>query len=242
MFLLMEQPYFPEKQKIVKKYKSGKVIAETVFQTLDTTNRNNRLYETSAVTEALKSDVMKERLEKRTFGGELDHPIPTEDKVFTPIRHTTLLFKEMSHIIPEIGVSGKVVEGVFETTSTHNGYTMAGLVSDGVIVGFSLRAVGDNVKRIGNVEYVQAPITMIAYDCVSFPSHKQAYLKEIKLQLEQGKINEYLQQYKLEGFCALLEHLSLTKGEKQLLYESANKTQTPKILLEMLKSVSYHIL
>ena len=49
--------------------------------------------------------------------GELDHPISDN-----PIRQTTVLYKETSHIITEYGWEGNLLKGVVETTPyTENG-------------------------------------------------------------------------------------------------------------------------
>ena len=210
MYLLIESPYVPQKQKVVVK-KTNKVIFETTLQSLDTPNRNNRIYESVAIKTALESEDLQERMQKKNFGGELDHPIPTSDQLQSQIRHTTFLYKEASHAITECSITGKEVEAVVETLSTPNGYTMAGLINDGVQVGFSLRAIGDNVRRVGNVEYVQPPVTIIAYDCVSFPSHREAYMGEIK-HIESSNLLESTQYICKDGICFLIEHINRVKN------------------------------
>lgn len=206
MFLLIESPT-AEKQKIISK-KASKVIFEAVIQSLDTPNRNDRVYSRKVIEEALNDPYVKERQKYRTFGGELDHPIPTSDDKASITRHTTLMFKEASHIFTEIYISGNLVEAVVETLSTPNGRTLAGLISDGVKVGFSLRAVGDNVKKNGKILEVMSPLTIIAYDCVSFPSHKEAYLQEVSnLTLEDIDLSNRCR----DGVCMLSEHYNKIK-------------------------------
>jgi len=242
MFLILSEAYFPEKTKIVKSFKSGKVIVETKFQTFGDTNRNGRVYSNEAILEAVNSEMTRERMKNKTFGGELDHPIPTGDDTYTQVRHTTLMFKEMSHIIPELHVDSDEVYGVAETTSTPNGFTMAGLISDGIRVGFSLRAIGQNVDNQNGVEVVKPPVIMIAYDCVSFPSHKQAYMTEIKDWINESVINEAKRIHCKDGVCALLESLQFTNKDKQMLLEQVDNKKLPGEIYSILKSNTYHII
>jgi len=239
MIFLIETPTYDTKQKVVKTTKTGKAIIETVLQTLNDLNRNNRVYEKKAIIEGIENPHIKERMENKTFGGELDHPVPTSDDQFNLVRQTTLMFKEMSHIIKEINIDGNIVNAVVETTSTPNGFTMAGLIRDGVKVGFSLRAMGDNVKRVGNAEYVQPPITIISYDCVSFPSHKGAYMKEIVELHENTHIIEEAKQCK-DGVCALVEHIKYSNKHNIILNESNNSIDS-KDYTSFFKSNSYHL-
>lgn len=241
MFLILEQPYFPKSTKIVKHYKSGKVIVETKFQTFKDTNRNGRVYSKEAILEATRNEGLQERMKNKTFGGELDHPIPTSDDTYTQVRHTTLLFKEMSHIIPELHIDDNEVTGIAETTSTPNGFTMAGLISDGIRVGFSLRAIGQNVENQNGVELVKPPVIMIAYDCVSFPSHKQAYMTEIKKWVTESTINEAKRIHCKDGVCSLLDALEFTSKDKELLLEQTTKNKLPGEIYNLLKSTTYHI-
>lgn len=243
MYFFIEAPHFPKKQKVIKKTKTGKAIIETVLQTLDDVNRNNRVYEAQTLKDGLNSDMIKERMETKTFGGELDHPIPINDEMFNPIRQTTLMFKEMSHIILEYSIENKEVYASIETSSTPNGFTMAGLIGDGVTVGFSLRAIGDNVKRVGRVEYVQTPITIISYDCVSFPSHKGAYMKEIVSMAENTEIIQEAKTCK-DGICMLTEHIehkNMNSNAGMVLVESFNNGKNNNAFYG-LKSTNYNII
>lgn len=170
--LVVESAVFSAPEK-VKKYTDGKVIFEAYLQESDTINQNKRRYRKSVLDEGMQR--INKKIERRAFVGELDHPI-TDDQV----RQTTVLYKEVSHIIREWGWDGNYIKGVIETTPySSNGKTMSGLIYDRVPVGFSLRALAD-IEDTGSFQDVIAPLIIITYDCVSEPSHNTATIQEIR--------------------------------------------------------------
>lgn len=170
--LIIEKAVFqiPEK---VKKYIGDKVIFEAFLQESETPNQNKRVYPKSVLDDGLNK--ISEKIQKRSFLGELDHPISTNQ-----IRQTTVLYKEVSHIIRETSWQGNLLRGVIETTPyTNNGKILGGLVLDKVVVGFSLRGLAD-VQDNGNYQQVMSPLIMIGYDAVSEPSNNRATVQEIR--------------------------------------------------------------
>ena len=170
--LLVEAAVFARPEK-VKKYIDGKVIFEAYLQEANTKNQNKRIYFQKVLDEAMNK--INPKIQKRGFVGELDHPI-TEDQV----RQTTVLYKEVSHIVREWGWDGNLIRGVVETTPySPNGKTMSGLIMDRVPVGFSLRGLAD-VEDRHTFQEVMSPLIIISYDCVSEPSHNTATIQEIR--------------------------------------------------------------
>ena len=170
--IIVESAVFAAPDK-VKKYTDGKVIFEAYLQEADAINQNKRRYRRSVLDEGMQR--ISKKIDRRGFVGELDHPI-TDDQV----RQTTVLYKEVSHIIREWGWDGPFIKGVIETTPySPNGKTMSGLIYDKVPIGFSLRALAD-IEDTGNFQDVIAPLIIITYDCVSEPSHNTATIQEIK--------------------------------------------------------------
>jgi len=160
----------PEK---VKRYLDDKVVFETYLQEADVKNQNKRVYPKKVLEESIKK--IEDKIKRRNFLGELDHPISTNQ-----VRQTTVLYKEVSHIIREIGWEGTLLKGVVETTPyTVNGKALSGLVLDKVSVGFSLRGLAD-VQDSGQFQMVLAPLVMICYDSVSEPSNSKATIQEVK--------------------------------------------------------------
>jgi len=170
--IIKESAIFANPEK-VKKYTDGKVIFEAYLQESDSKNQNKRIYRKEVLSEGMKR--VQEKINRRAFVGELDHPV-TQDQV----RQTTVMYKEVSHIIREWGWDNLFIRGVVETTPySPNGKTLSGLILDRVPVGFSLRGLAD-VEDRSTFQEVLSPLVIIAYDCVSEPSHNSATIQEIR--------------------------------------------------------------
>lgn len=170
--IIIESAVFAAPEK-VKKYCDGKVIFEAFLQEADIKNQNKRIYPRKVLDAAMTK--INDKIARRAFVSELDHPI-TEDQT----RQTTVLYKEVSHIIREWGWDGNLIRGVVETTPySPNGKTMSGLILDRVPIGFSLRGLADVEDRTNHQEVLD-PLIVIAYDCVSEPSHNTATIQEIR--------------------------------------------------------------
>jgi hypothetical protein len=160
----------PEK---VKKYNDGKVVFETYLQEAEERNQNKRVYPKDVIDQGLRR--IEEKIKKRSFLGELDHPISTNQ-----VRQTTVLYKEVSHIIREWGWEGNLLRAVVETTPyTPNGRILSGLALDKVNIGFSLRGLAD-VQDNGQFQLVMSPLICICYDAVSEPSNTKATIQEVR--------------------------------------------------------------
>ena len=170
--VIRESAVFAHPEK-VKKYLDGKVVFEAYLQEANDKNQNKRYYEKHVLANGMHR--ISDKIKKRGFIGELDHPI-TEDQV----RQTTVLYKEGSHIIREWGWEGNLLKGVVETTPyTPNGKMLSGYVLDKVPVGFSLRGLAD-LEDNGSYQKVLDPLIIIAFDSVSEPSHTKATIQEIR--------------------------------------------------------------
>jgi hypothetical protein len=170
--LVRESAIFAKPEK-VKTYLSGKIVFEAYLQEADDQNQNKRVYSKGVLQNGMNR--IQEKIDKRGFIGELDHPI-TEDQT----RQTTVLYKEGSHIIREWGWDGSLLKGVVETTPyTPNGKMLSGYVVDKVPVGFSLRGLAD-LEDHGTYQNVLDPLIVIAFDSVSEPSHTKATIQEIR--------------------------------------------------------------
>jgi len=169
---LVEKAVFQIPDKI-KKLTDGKVIFEAYLQEADLVNQNKRVYPKFVLQDGLNR--VADKIKRRAFLGELDHPISKDQ-----IRQTTVLYKEVSHIIRETWWDGNLLRGVIETTPyTENGRSLGGFVADRVTVGFSLRGLAD-VQDDGASQKVMSPLIMIGYDCVSEPSNHRATIQEIR--------------------------------------------------------------
>jgi len=158
----------------------GKAIFRMVLQTADQVNQNKRLYPQAVLAEGMKE--VENRMSRRAFLGELDHPVPTGNQ-FDEVRQTTVMLKEVSHLIRDYDWRGKQLIGELETTNTPNGAILLGLLKDRSGIGMSMRGMA-SLKRMREYNEVEGPLMIITYDSVSLPSHSSAVVdfKEMKFE------------------------------------------------------------
>jgi len=168
-----------QEAKIVKE-EPGKAIFRMVLQTADQVNQNKRLYPQAVLAEGMKE--VESRMTRRAFLGELDHPVPTGNQ-FDEVRQTTVMLKEVSHLIRDYDWRGKQLVGELETTNTPNGGILLGLLKDRSGIGMSMRGLA-SLKRTKEHNEVEGPLMIITYDSVSLPSHTAAVVdfKEMKFE------------------------------------------------------------
>lgn len=138
-------------------------------------NRNRRKYPKKTIESGIYSVRIQELLKVKSLFGEAGHPIDP-----TVQRQCTVLKDNISHRILSFDVGATKVKGIVKTTNTPRGLDMRNLIldDDAMIAAFSLRAMGPMVQTAeGSI--VQAPLTMIDYDWVDFPSHPTAYQTQI---------------------------------------------------------------
>jgi len=144
---IIETPIIQEAQ--VKKQEPGKAIFRMTMQTVDEVNQNKRMYPRDALSEAMED--CKAR-----------------------IRQTTVLLKEVSHLLRDYEIKGNHIVGELETTSTSNGAKLLGLLRDKCGIGLSMRGMAELAQREDGINVVKKPLMVITYDSVSIPSHAAA--------------------------------------------------------------------
>jgi len=172
--------------KIIKSSPS-KAIFRCPIQTVDEVNQNNRLYPSGVLKEGMGN--CQSRMTRRAFYSELDHPLPTTNEQIDGIRQTTVSLKEVSHIIRDYEFRKNHLVGEMETTSTPNGQILFGLLQDKTGVGFSMRGLAE-LERGTNHNIVKSPLTIIAFDAVSMPSHRSAVVDFNEMKFEQHMLFE----------------------------------------------------
>lgn len=145
---------------------------KTVLQTCDEPNKNKRIYPKSVLMNGIEK--IRPLIEQHALTGELDHPVPSSNSETDSYRHFVVLYQNTSHIIEDIYFEGDKVMGIVKTASTQKGKDMAGLILDGVPVGFSLRAMGESEVNSSGITTIKEPFEVVTYDCVSNPSHAKA--------------------------------------------------------------------
>jgi len=183
--LIIEQCIMSEAQ-VVKKT-PGKAIFRCPIQTVDEVNQNNRMYPSGVLSEGMGN--CEGRMKRRAFYSELDHPLPTGVDQVDGIRQTTVSLKEVSHIIRAYEFKNNMLMGEMETTSTPNGHILLGLLNDKTGVGFSMRGLAE-LERLQDHNVVKSPLTIIAFDAVSMPSHKSAVVDFNEMTFESRILTE----------------------------------------------------
>lgn len=159
----------------------GRAFFKMVLQTVDDLNRNRRVYPKTVISQGMET--CKDRMTKRCFFGELDHPIPEGNSTFDPIRQTTVLLKYASHIITDYYFEGNKLIGHVETTSNRYGKDLHGFLLDKIGVGMSMRGMAE-LERLEDRSVVKGPLTIISYDAVSMPSHSSAVVDFNEMRFE----------------------------------------------------------
>jgi hypothetical protein len=199
--LIIEQSVFSEAQ-IIKKTPT-KAIFRCPIQTVDEVNQNHRLYPSGVLKEGMGN--CDSRMSRRAFYSELDHPLPTNDAHVDGIRQTTVSLKEVSHIIRDYDFKGTHLIGEMETTSTPNGNILFGLLRDNTGVGFSMRGLAE-LERMQDHNVVKAPLTIIAFDAVSMPSHRAAVVDFNEMKFEHHMLTENTSTICINGRCFMPDY------------------------------------
>ena len=110
--------------------------------------------------------------------GELDHP---DDSVIN--------LKNASHMVTDIWMDGKAVNGKVKVLDTPAGKTLRSLVDSGVKLGISSRALGSVNEQNGN-NVVQDDLQLICFDFVSEPSTPNAFMMKEAKNLQSNIFNE----------------------------------------------------
>lgn len=181
----------------------GKAIFRNVIQTVDEINQNKRLYPKTVLESGMEGTV--DRMKRRALMSELDHPFPQGNQPFDQVRQTTVSLKEVSHIIRNFEFRGNHLIGEMETTSTPNGGILLGLLKDKVGLGFSMRGMAE-LNRLPNHNEVKAPLTVIAFDAVSSPSHKSAVVDFNEMKFESHMLTESCNTICVGGHCFLPDY------------------------------------
>ncbi len=183
--LIIEQSIYSEAN-IVEKT-PGKAIFRCPIQTVDEVNQNNRMYPSAVLSEGMGN--CDSRMKRRAFYSELDHPIPSGNDQVDGIRQTTVSLKEVSHIIRAYDFQKNLLYAEMETTSTPNGNILLGLLNDKTGVGFSMRGLAE-LERLQDHNVVKSPLTIIAFDAVSMPSHQSAVVDFNEMTFESHMLME----------------------------------------------------
>lgn len=211
--LIIEQSIFSE-AKMIKETPS-KAIFQCPIQSVEEINQNNRLYPKNVLEEGMGS--CSSRMNRRAFYSELDHPIPTGNQQVDGVRQTTVALEKVSHIVRAYDFRDKLLFGEMETTSTPNGAILLGLLRDRTGVGFSMRGMAE-LERLSDHNRVKSPLTIIAFDAVSMPSHKSAVVDFNEMKFEAKMITEKAGMVCLGDQCFLPDYFDKLIERKSITF------------------------
>jgi hypothetical protein len=143
---------------------SGPFIVKGILQRAEAKNQNGRVYPFSTLqreAEKYNDGFIKER---RALG-ELDHP---ESQVVN--------LKNVSHNVIEMHWEGKDLMGTVEVISTPSGNILKELFKSNIRLGISSRGLGTIKKLSEGLDQVQDDFELIAFDFVSNPSTRGAFM------------------------------------------------------------------
>jgi Fe-S cluster assembly iron-binding protein IscA len=183
--LIIESQIFSEAE--VVKSNSGRAVFRCPIQTSDEINQNHRMYPKTVLGEGMEN--CRPRMERLAFFSELDHPLPTGNDSIDGIRQTTVALEKVSHIIRDYEFRNNVLYAEMQTTSTPCGGILFGLLKDKAGVGFSMRGLAELDRRQDH-SIVRSPLTIIAFDAVSLPSHRSAVVDFNEMRFEHRLLTE----------------------------------------------------
>ncbi len=137
-------------------------------------NKNKRVYDLNGMVEEV-TRYDKEMIKTDRAMGELNHPTTAEVDL-----------ERACHIVTEMQQDGNIFYGKSKVLQTPCGTIVKQLVTDGVRVGMSSRALGkiDQEGEIGKVTEMK----LVAIDCVADPSYSDAFVNGI-LESKQWIVN-----------------------------------------------------
>jgi hypothetical protein len=161
----------------MERKRNGVIKMIAVLQEANLPNRNGRIYPKNIITKALDAPFIQEKLKTNSLLGESNHPSNPDFQ-----RQTMIDMNNVSHVIKKVWwdpSDNNLLLGEVETASTETGKNFAGLISEnGMQASFSMRGYGDVIKSPKGVT-VKDPLRIVTYDCVHFPSHAKAYMRNI---------------------------------------------------------------
>lgn len=143
---------------------SGPFIVKGILQRAEATNQNGRSYPYDTLLRESQKYTDSFIKERRALG-ELDHP---ESQVVN--------LKNVSHNVIEMHWEGKDLMGTVEVLGTPSGNILKELFRSNIRLGISSRGLGTIKKISEGVDQVQDDFELIAFDFVSNPSTRGAFM------------------------------------------------------------------
>lgn len=169
-----------EMHPIVKytKLKNGQIEFLGTLQTVDDINRNASLYPRDVLSEALAAPRLAELVKRRAWFGEIAHPYQRKDFH----RSVDIYPKLISHRICELPkFNGNKLQSLIHTVAPEGKTVVSWIEDEGAQLGFSMRGLTPyTYEKMTPYKHkvVKAPMNVITYDIVFYPSHADALMME----------------------------------------------------------------
>jgi hypothetical protein len=218
---------------------------DTILQTFNIKNRNNRIYPGKVMIPSLNSDHILELEKKGSWCGEGGHPSTNEVQRLLTIDPLKISHKILSHT-----VDNNMCRGRIETLCNEIGINKARLILQGLEPAYSLRALAPLRTQQDGTNIVTGKAHVVTYDWVILPSHKEAYrdeskpitkicksiedsgnsVKESAIQVEESAIIDFIRMESvsvntISNICEIASsHMSVSKDFKYAILKEANST------------------
>lgn len=185
--------------------------------------RNGRFYSEQLWEKTFKDPLIEERINSRTFFGELGHPV---GRLETDMEKIAICLAEK----PKKGKDG-LLYGVFDILDTPNGRILKTLCDYGCSIGVSSRADGETSNNFnGQEEVMQDGFDLEGWDAVLLPAVKEARLKYVTESLDNKKslkqtLNEQIDKASEDDKKVMketLENLNIEYTPEKVIDKAAN--------------------
>ena len=158
-----------ESVQVLNESEHEEYVVSGVIAVADVVNRNNRLYSSAVLKDALAAYDTKFVSEGAAYG-ELDHPLLSAD---APVQ-----LKNASHLITSVSFDDETAtaRATIKVLDTPSGKTLRALFESSGKVGISSRGLADSEINADGVSVVLAPLTLIGFDFVSLPAAADAMI------------------------------------------------------------------
>ena len=176
--LLVETPDLHDFEYVVEEKNMGAdktMWIKGVYMMANEVNKNQRMYPLEDVSREVKNYHDSMITPGRAMG-ELNHPTTADVNL-----------ERACHLVTELTQSGNYFVGKSKVLSTPMGKIVENLITDGVKVGMSSRALG-KLNEEGGTNVVE-DMKLVAIDCVADPSCPKAYVNGI-LESKQWILNK----------------------------------------------------
>ena len=158
---------------VMQTYKPNIVKFVACLIDCDVKNRNGRVYPRDVIEQALENPIFQNTLQQKRLFCEMGHPFEENLQ-----RQTTIDPNNICCVIDDIYWEGNKLMAHMETTDTHLGHDVAGLIRQGCQIAFSMRAKGSVIQMDG-YKQVRPGLNIVSWDMVVVPSHEHAVMERI---------------------------------------------------------------